>query len=91
MKISGSTPIHGVYNNYNKVKPKTTNYAPENNLDIEISQTGKDFSVAMEKLKNLEPIRQGKVENIKKQISNGTYVVDSTKIARAMLLGETND
>lgn len=92
MKVEGANPISGVYNAYNvkKVKSKTQAYVSSNNLDIEISQSGREFSFAMEKLKNLEPIRKGKVESIKKEISNGNYIVDSAKIARAILLGETN-
>lgn len=44
----------------------------------------------MEKLKSVEPVRKEKVEHIKNEIKKGTYVVDSVKVAGAMLLGEVN-
>ena len=90
MKINNTSPVSGLYNNYKKVTKKNSNYGINKNFDIEISQTGKDFATAMEKLKSVEPVRKEKVEHIKNEIKNGTYVVDSVKVARAMLLGEVN-
>ena len=53
MKINNTSPVSGLYNNYKKVTKKNSNYGVNKNFDIEISQTGKDFATAMEKLKSL--------------------------------------
>ena len=91
MQINNTTSVQGVYNNY-KVKQKSNPYVEKQASDVaEISQWGKDFAFTMEKLKNVEEIRTDKVQSIKEQIQNGTYKVDSTKLAKAMLLGETNN
>ena len=45
----------------------------------------------MDKLKKVEDVRTDKVQSIKEQIENGTYKVDSKKLAKAMLFGETNN
>ncbi|MBS6062873.1 flagellar biosynthesis anti-sigma factor FlgM [Criibacterium bergeronii] len=91
MKVSSTSSVNGIYNTYKKSAVSQSTSPAASGFDVQISKTAMDFSVAMDKLKNLEPIRTGKVENIKNQISNGSYVVDSSKIARAMLLGEIND
>lgn len=91
MKISHIRGVNETYNNFNKNKikqPNFSDYMKEEN--IEISQKGKDFSLAMEKLRALPDIREERVNSIKKQIEQGTYEIDSLKIARAMLLGEIN-
>lgn len=90
MKVNNTAPINSVYKNYKKVQTKANPYSQNRSFNIEISQTGKDFAIAMEKLKSIEPVRKEKVENIKQEIKKGTYTVDSVKIARAMLLGEAN-
>lgn len=90
MLVNGASSVQGIYKNY-KIKSKAGVYETKNSADIsDISQVGKDFSFTMEKLKNSELVRTEKVQNIKKQIENSTYNVDSTNIARAMLLGEMN-
>lgn len=91
MKVSNSRPVGGVYGVYKKSGPGSFVSEKIGDIDLSISQRAVDFSSAMEKLKGVEPVRREKVENIKKQIQNGSYVIDSAKIARAMLFGEIND
>lgn len=65
-----------------------------NNLkkdSVELSGRAKDFQVAMEALKNVPDVRQDKVDEIKKQISSGTYVVDSGKIVEKIFESITID
>ena len=67
-------------------------YVEKQATDVaEISQLGKDFAFTMDKLKKVEEVRTDKVQSIKEQIENGTYKVDSKKLAKAMLFGETNN
>ena len=91
MQINNATSVQGIYNNY-MVKQKNNPYVEKQAADVaEISQLGKDFAFTMDKLKKVEDVRTDKVQSIKEQIENGTYKVDSTKLAKAMLFGETNN
>ncbi|EOC99396.1 flagellar biosynthesis anti-sigma factor FlgM [Caldisalinibacter kiritimatiensis] len=53
--------------------------------ELNISNQGKDFQVAMKALKNTPDIRKEKVAEIKRQISTGTYNIDSGKIVEKIL------
>lgn len=55
------------------------------NDELRLSDTAKDYQIAMNAIKNVPDIRQEKVEAIKAQIKSGTYVIDAGKIAEKML------
>lgn len=91
MKITNIRGANNPYNNLRKNKVKSNDFSSYMKQgSVEISQRGKEFSYAIEKLNSLPEIRKEKVENIKNQIKNGTYRVDAGNIARAILLGEIN-
>ena len=52
---------------------------------LEISKEAQDYQFAMEKLKDIPQIRKDRVEKLKIQVQNGTYQVDSGKIADKIL------
>lgn len=92
MKINNLSGVGNVYDNiYKKPANKIGSFSSYmQSGDIEISQKGKDFAIAMDKLKSLSEIREEKVNSIKNSIRNGSYTVDSTRLARAILLGDFN-
>jgi len=91
MQINNATSVQGIYNNY-KVKQKNNPYVEKQAADVaEISQLGKDFASERNNAEKVEEVRTDKVQSIKEQIENGTYKVDSKKLAKAMLFGETNN
>jgi negative regulator of flagellin synthesis FlgM len=84
MKINKTESILGVYFNKkaNKVgKRKSLN--KEDKLDV--SDTAKDFIVAIEKYKQLPDIRTEKVEELKEKVKSGTYYVDGKRIAEKIM------
>lgn len=52
---------------------------------LEISKEAQDYQFAMGKLKDIPQIRKDRVEKLKIQVQNGTYQVDSGKIAEKIL------
>ena len=52
---------------------------------VEISSTSVEFSKAAEKMDNVPKERTDKVEELKTMVQNGTYKVDSEKIAEKVL------
>lgn len=87
-------------NNYGKIYNYNANQAvgikngasfdKKEDQEITISDKGREFSLAMEKLKTSPEVREDKIRDIKAQIARDTYKVDSRKLARAILLGEFN-
>ena len=93
MKISpngNSIPIEAYVNN---VQDKKTSAPPKNKAadpgvktdTVDISDTAKRVSSAREELDRIPDVREDKVAELKAQIENGTYKVDSEKIADKML------
>lgn len=93
MKIDGLSPYKKIYESYGKPAQTSSNvpFDKKVGFDMDISQRGKEFSLAMEKIKaaKKEQNRDEKIKQLRKQIQDGTYKVDSYKLARAILLGET--
>ena len=52
---------------------------------VEISSTSVEFSKAAEKMDNVPKDRADKVEELKMMVQNGTYEVDSEKIAEKVV------
>ena len=82
MRINESK--YGLYSYQNQLnKPKTTNVKKQVSVDnVEISSRGQEISDAM---KSGQLDRQKKIEEIKQKVTNGTYHVDSQKIAGKMI------
>jgi negative regulator of flagellin synthesis FlgM len=66
-----------------------SNQAPEKEFEkgtkVDISSTSVEFSKAAEKMENIPKERIEKVEELKMMVQNGTYSVDSKKIAEKVL------
>lgn len=87
MKIYSSTVVQNVYQAYGKNKVDKTQKSGEvgsPGFDIQISNQGKDYQLAIEKLKQIPDVRADKVSAIKQSIENGTYTIDKTKLAKSI-------
>lgn len=94
MKIYNNPNVQNIYQTYNKsrvTKTDKVSAAEKPGFNIEISQAGKDYTFAMEKLKQMPDVRRDKVEELSKKIESGTYQVDKKKLAQAILAGSNVD
>lgn len=85
MRINKLDNIYQIYNKNlgkKKIKPEHTTKDTD---EIKISEKAMEYQFALQKLKNVDDVRMDKVQTIKKQIENGTYEVDSKKIAEKIL------
>ncbi len=87
MRINNAQNIQQVMKAYNKTINKVSKVdKPVFSADkIEISESSRDFQVAMKALSNLPDTRQDKVKALKASIADGTYKTDSKQIAKKML------
>lgn len=87
MRISGNVQgVAGIYTNDKKVsKVENVNKLSLGRDDIKISSKAKDYSVAMNALKNIPDIRQDRVEEISKKLANDEYKVSGEDIADKIL------
>ncbi len=95
MKITGQQPpeFHGVKGGNAKENQKNTGLPEVNSGNVEHSDKNSTF--VMNKIKNrisTEPeVRTDRVDELKAQIKNGEYKVDSDSLAKAMLNEALND
>ena len=93
MKINpnnNSIPIEAYVNN---VQDKKTTQPPKDKTanqgvktdTVDISDTAKRVNAAKEELNRIPDVREEKVAELRKQIENGTYKVDSEEIADKMI------
>lgn len=87
MRINNSQNIQQVMKAYNKnvSKVKKTEKATLQSDKIEISESAKDFQVAMKALSDVPEIREDKVKDLKKKIVDGNYQPSAKDIAKKML------
>ena len=87
MRINNSINVQQVLKGYNKNvgKVKKTGKAEMKRDQIEISQSSKDFQVAMDAFKKLPDVRQDKVDDIKSEIDKGTYKPSAEDIIKKMM------
>ncbi|MDZ7672936.1 MAG: flagellar biosynthesis anti-sigma factor FlgM [Halanaerobiales bacterium] len=88
MKINNNdinmNKIMKAYQNLNQ--QDNNNVKKQTKLDqVNISNEAKEIQNIKETLENKSEIRQEKVDQIKNQIQNGTYQVDSQKIAEKII------
>ena len=84
MRIGSISQISQLYqmNTTAKKNTKTTG----SQLDaISISSAGKDYQVAKSALSKISDVRQDRVEQLKKQISDGSYDVSAEDFASHLL------
>lgn len=87
MKIHGSINIQKINNAYKKNvgKVNKTEKSGMKRDQIEISQSSKDFQVAMDAFKKLPDVRQEKIDDIKESIDKGEYKPSTEDIIKKML------
>jgi negative regulator of flagellin synthesis FlgM len=87
MRINNSQNIQQVMKAYGKNvnKTKKTEKATFQSDKIEISESAKDFQVAMKALSDLPEVREDKVDELKKKIADGKYQPSASDIAKKML------
>ncbi len=88
MKIYNNPNIQNIYQTYNKsrvAKTDKVSATQKPGFNIEISQAGKDYTFAMEKLKQMPDVRREKVDEISKKLENNTYQIDKKKLVHAIL------
>ena len=87
MRITGGIQnVSEIYTKENRVN-KLNNVDKVEALkdDVKISATGKDFSIAMNALKDVPDVREDKVNDIRSRIENGTYNVSGKDVAEKLL------
>ena len=95
MKITGQQPpeFHGVKGGNAKESQKNTGLPEVSSGNVE--QSDKNSTFVMNKIKNrisTEPeVRTERVNELKAQIKNGEFKVDSDSLAKAMLNEALND
>jgi len=87
MKIQGNINVQKVIGGYNKNvgKVKKAGKSEMKRDQIDISQSSKDFQVAMDAFKKLPDVRQEKVDDIASQIDKGTYKPSTEDIIKKMM------
>ncbi len=89
MKINNNdinmNKIMKAYQNMNQNKNKQVEQKKRASDQVNISKEAKDIKKMQKSLKEKPDIRRKKVEEIKKQISNGTYKVNPEKIAEKII------
>ena len=87
MRITGGiqnvSEIYTKENRVNKLNNVDKVETPKD--DVKISATGKDFSIAMNALKDVPDVREDKVNDIRSRIENGTYDVSGKDVAEKLL------
>ena len=89
MKITGNVgSVTGVYTNEKKIsRVENTNKISPAKDDVKISSVGKDYTIAMNALKDVPDVRMDRVNELSAKIENGEYNVSGEDIA-AKILGE---
>ena len=87
MRISGNVSgVAGIYTNDKKIsKVENVNKLNLGRDDIKISSKAKDYSIAMNALKNIPDVRQDRVDEVAKKLANKEYDVSGDDIADKIL------
>lgn len=89
MRITGNVgSVTGVYTNDKRIsRVDNTNKISPASDDVKISNVGKDFTIAMNALKDVPDVRMDRVNDISARIASGEYNISGDDIA-AKILGE---
>jgi len=92
MRINNIQSIQGAMKAYRKntEKVSSTEKSKFSEDKIEISESSKDFQLAMSAFKNLPDVREDKVDQLKEEISKGTYKPSPQDIAKKMMSDSKN-
>ena len=85
MRISGQTT--GIISRLRPTSPATTSVRPGNNGagTLSLSPTGRLFMQAEQSLRELPPVREARVRELRALVGTGTYRVNAESVAKAML------
>lgn len=92
MRINNIQNIQGIMKAYKKDTEKSSSVEKSQFSEdkIEISESSKDFQVAMNAFQKLPDIREDKVNELKEEISKGTYNPSPQDIAKKMMSDSKN-
>ena len=87
MRITGNVGnVTGVYTNDKRIsRIENTNKISPVKDDVKISNVGKDFTIAMNALKDVPDIRMDRVNELSAKIERGEYNVSGEDIASKIL------
>lgn len=85
MRIDAYSAVNQVYQTNMQTKKETTEKKISRDDKIEISQVGKDMTVAKKAISEAPDLREDKVKAIKEQMEAGTYSVSSEAIADKLI------
>lgn len=81
----GINKILNIYKNQGNVSKTNKLQKSDKRDELNISNEAHEFQLAMKAVKEQPEIREEKVNELKKQVENGTYKVDARKIAEKMM------
>ncbi|SDJ91029.1 flagellar biosynthesis anti-sigma factor FlgM [Natronincola ferrireducens] len=89
MKIYNNPNINKIMEVYNKTSKSVekTNQVQQTKDKLEISQSAKEFQIAMQAFKNLPEVREEKLKEIKEKIETNSYNISGKEIANKILEG----
>lgn len=89
MRISGNvSAVTGIYTNDKKIsKVENVNKLSLGKDDIKISSKAKDYTTAMNALKNVPDVRQDRVDEIANKLAKNEYKISGDDIADRILNG----
>jgi negative regulator of flagellin synthesis FlgM len=87
MRINNNVNVQKVIKGYNKNvgKVKKAGKSEMKRDQIDISQSSKDFQIAMDAFKKLPDVRQDKIDEVKSQIDKGEYKPSAEDIIKKMM------
>lgn len=85
MRIDAYSAVNQVYQTNMQTKKETVEKKTSRDDKIEISQVGKDMTVAKKAISEAPDLREDKVKAIKEQMEAGTYSVSSEAIADKLI------
>lgn len=89
MRINNNINVQQVLKGYNKNvgKVNKTGKSEMKRDQIDISQSSKDFQIAMGAFKKLPDVRQDKINEVKEQIDKGAYKPSTEDLIKKMMSG----
>lgn len=84
MRVDAYNQITQMYQT-TKANVKNTNRSEKTSDSLHISQTGKDYQVAKQAVREVPDVREDKVNQIKESLASGTYQVTGEEFAEKVL------
>lgn len=84
MRVDAYNQITQMYQT-TKAKVKNTNRSEKTSDSLQLSQTGKDYQVAKQAVREVPDVREDRVNQIKEGLASGTYQVSGEEFAEKVL------